>query len=285
VVPQFGLQGKILASVAEELGLNKTVQITYRAGDQPNNAFSLQVLNPGEVAATAGTSGVVYGVTDQVKYDPLSRVNTFLHVNHEPLHPRLGVLLCINGTGILNSWLKKNIAAGCSYEEMNALALSVNAGSDGLVVLPFGNGAERILKNKSSDCQIHGLNFNHHSQAHLIRAAHEGIAFAFKYGMDIMKESGISLNIIRAGYANMFLSPVFRQTLSTITGTEIQLFNTDGALGAARAAAVGAGIYQSYSQAFENFKQLETITPNPLDKAVLEQAYFKWKSILINKTK
>lgn len=285
VVPQFGMQGQILASVAEELGLNKTVQITYRAGDQPNNAFSLQVLNPGEVAATAGTSGVVYGVTDQVKYDPLSRVNTFLHVNHEPLHPRLGVLLCINGTGILNSWLKKNLATGCSYPKMNELALSVNTGSDGLVVLPFGNGAERVLQNKVSDCQIHGLNFNRHTQAHVIRAAHEGIAFAFKYGMDIMKESGISLNVIRAGYANMFLSPVFGQTLSTITGTEIQLFNTDGALGAARGAAVGVGIYQSFSQAFENFKQLETVTPNPLDKTVLEQAYFKWKSILINKTK
>lgn len=279
-VPQFGFQGQILGSVAEDLGLNKSVQITYRAGDQPNNAFSLQVLNPGEVAATAGTSGVVYGVTDQVKYDPLSRVNTFLHVNHEPLHPRLGVLLCINGTGILNSWLKKNIAVGCSYEEMNALASSVNAGSEGLLILPFGNGAERVLQNKDSDCRIHGLNFNNHTRAHVIRAAHEGIAFAFKYGMDIMNESGISLGVIRAGYANMFLSPVFRQTLSTITGTEIQLFNTDGALGAARGAAVGAGIYAGFGQAFENFKRVDTIQPHTAQQTRLDEAYQKWKTIL-----
>ena len=77
---------------AKELGLKEGTPITYRAGDQPNNALSLNVFNPGEIASTAGTSGVVYGVNGEVNYDPQSRVNTFAHVNHTIDQTRLGVL-------------------------------------------------------------------------------------------------------------------------------------------------------------------------------------------------
>ena len=276
LVPQFGHQGKVLNSVAGLLGLPQDVVISYRAGDQPNNAFSLNVLQPGEVAATAGTSGVVYGVTDQVKYDPLSRVNTFLHVNHTDNEPRLGVLLCINGTGILNSWLKNNVASGLNYYQMNDLAVSIPAGAEGLTILPFGNGAERMLLNDDTGCSLHNLQLNIHTKAHLIRAAHEGIAFAFKYGMNVMQESGFSYRIIRAGKANMFLSPVFRQTLSTITGAEIQLYNTDGSLGAARGAAVGCGIYSNFGEAFSTLKVLETIQPQYAGEGELAMAYSRW---------
>lgn len=282
LVPQFGLQGTVLKNIAEELGLPQGVIISYRAGDQPNNAFSLNVLHPGEVAATAGTSGVVYGVTDRIKYDPLSRVNTFLHVNHTEQNPRLGVLLCINGTGIMNSWLKHQVADGLSYDRMNELAQTVDAGSEGLLVVPFGNGAERMLLNEDIGCSVFNLQLNTHSRAHMIRAAHEGIAFAFKYGMMLMQESGISHKLIRAGMANMFLSPVFRQTLSTITGSEIQLYNTDGSLGAARAAAVGCGIYSNFSDAFSTLSVLETIYPEPANEAQLNSAYLKWLDTLNN---
>ena len=280
LVPQFGYQGTVKRDIAEELGLPTGVIISYRAGDQPNNAFSLNVLQPGEVAATAGTSGVVYGVTDQVKYDPLSRVNTFLHVNHTVNNPRLGVLLCINGTGILNSWLKNNVAAGLNYDEMNDLAGSIPAGAEGLSVLPFGNGAERILLNDDIGCSVHGLQFNLHARAHMIRAAQEGIAFAFNYGMNIMRETGFSPKIIRAGNANLFHSPVFRQTLATITGSEIQLFNTDGSLGAAHGAAVGFGIYKSFDEAFSNLKILETVYPEPLATDQLAEAFSRWLNAL-----
>ena len=280
IVPQFGIQGELLEDVASHLGLKAGIPITYRAGDQPNNAFSLNVLNPGEVAATAGTSGVVYGVSDQVKYDPQSRVNTFVHVNHTKEEQRLGVLLCINGTGILNSWMRNQVAGELTYEEINQLASTVAPGSNGVTILPFGNGAERMLGNKEPGCIIAGMSFNRNSKADLLRAAQEGIAFAFKYGMNIMKETGIDLKVIRAGKANLFLSPIFRDTLATITGVQIELYDTDGALGAARGAAVGAGFYASFKDAFVDLKVLETIEPDKKNAAQLQIAYDKWVNLL-----
>jgi xylulokinase len=274
----FSITGKILESAAKELDLPAGLPVSYRAGDQPNNALSLNVLNPGEVAATAGTSGVIYGVTESKKFDPGSRVNTFLHVNHKPVAPRLGVLLCINGTGILNSWLRKNAGHGMSYNEMNGLAESVVPGSDGLCILPFGNGAERVLGNLDSGAKISGLNFNTHTSAHLFRAAQEGIAFSFRYGLDIMKETGINPQIIRAGEANMFLSRIFRETLSGITGSVIHLYNTDGSIGAARGAGIGCGYYSSEEEAFAGLKTVGVTEPDMSASSALNDAYQKWLS-------
>jgi xylulokinase len=260
-VPSFSIQGKLKGSVAAELGLPEGIPVAYRAGDQPNNALSLNVLSPGEVAATAGTSGVIYGVTDQKKYDPRSRVNTFLHVNHKPGNTRLGVLLCINGTGILNSWIRRNAGNNISYEEMNSKAAGIGPGSEGLMILPFGNGSERMLLNRNIGARISGLNFNVHSSGHLFRAAQEGIAFSFRYGLDIMKQTGIKPGVLRAGMANMFLSPVFREAVSCITGVGIDLYNTDGSLGAARGAGIGCGFYKSEKEAFNGLKSVGSTEP------------------------
>ncbi len=277
ITETFGIQGEVASSIAAELGLKPGIPVSYRAGDQPNNALSLNVLNPGEIATTAGTSGVVYGVSGEVKYDPLSRVNTFAHVNHSAKENRLGVLLCINGTGILNSWLNKQVGnKAISYAEMDKMALSVPIGSDGLSILPFGNGAERVLSNKEIGSQIFGINFNIHNQAHLFRAAQEGIVFSFKYGMDIMQGIGIDAKVIRAGKANMFFSPVFRETLANVTGATIELYNTDGSVGAARGAGYGCGYYKSLQEAFEGLKKLETVEPNPSQTAAVNEAYSMW---------
>jgi xylulokinase len=278
--PSFSVSGLLLKPVAAELGLPEGIPVSYRAGDQPNNALSLNVLNPGEVAATAGTSGVIYGVTDKKKYDHLSRVNTFLHVNHSQSETRLGVLLCINGTGILNSWLRRNTGGNLSYNEMNSLAEKVVPGSNGLFILPFGNGAERMLGNKDTGAKISGLNFNTHTNAHLFRAAQEGIAFSFRYGLDIMKEVGIDPQVIRAGEANMFLSKVFRDVLSCITGTVIHLYNTDGSIGAARGAGIGCGYYKSEKEAFKGLTTLGVTEPDKSKSAAYEEAYAKWKNLL-----
>jgi xylulokinase len=280
IVPTFGEQGRLSAEAARELGLAPGTPVTYRAGDQPNNALSLNVLNPGEVAATAGTSGVVYGVSEEIRFDPASRVNTFAHVNHSGSNPRLGVLLCINGTGILNAWLRKNAASNLSYDEINQLAAIVPVGSEGLSVLPFGNGAERVLKNKDTGSVISGLNFNIHRQEHLLRAAQEGIVFSFRYGMDIMQNIGINPRVIRAGKANMFLSPVFRNTLADVTGATIELYNTDGSVGAARGAGVGSGFYAGFTEAFANLKKLETIEPDESIREETEAAYSNWLKVL-----
>lgn len=277
-VNSFSVQGRLMKSIADELGLPSGIPVSYRAGDQPNNALSLNVLEPGDVAATAGTSGVIYGITDQKKYDPQSRVNTFLHVNHSAEKQRLGVLLCINGTGILNSWLKRNSASGLSYDEMNRVAESVPPGSDGLTILPFGNGSERILMNRDTGCRILGLNFNRHSNPHLFRAAQEGIAFSFRYGLDIMRKTGINPLIIKAGRANMFLSGVFREALSCITRTPLHLYNTDGSTGAARGAGIGCGYYGSAGEAFMDLRTVGVTEPDREKISLYSEAYETWKS-------
>ena len=280
VVPTFGVAAQLSAQTAKELGLSTKTTVSYRAGDQPNNALSLNVLQPGEIATTAGTSGVVYGVSNEIKYDLQSRVNTFAHVNHSKADPRLGVLLCINGTGILNAWLKRMVGETVSYEEMNELASVAPIGSAGLSILPFGNGAERVLNNKNIGSVFSGINFNIHQKGHLLRAAQEGIVFSFKYGMDIMQNIGIAASVIRAGKANMFLSPIFRDTLAGISGATIELYNTDGSVGAARGAGVGSGFYKSFNEAFSNLKKLEVIEPDTTKTVQYEEAYANWKTEL-----
>jgi xylulokinase len=281
IVPTFSEQGRLSSAAAEELGLIPGIRIAYRAGDQPNNAFSLNVLNPGEIAATAGTSGVVYGVSDEVKYDPLSRVNTFAHVNHSPELNRLGVLLCINGTGIQYSWLKQNLSQReKNYPALNDLAMESPVGAEGVVMLPFGNGAERMLGNLNVGATIKNINFNIHNESHLVRAAQEGVAFSMQYGMEIMKEIGINPTVIRAGMANMFLSPVFRDTLAEISGATIELYDTDGSIGAANGAGIGSGTFGSFHEAFENLNKVMVVEPKGREKAQFDQAYGEWKKVL-----
>ncbi len=277
IKPTFSEQGRVTAAAAQELGLAEGIPVTYRAGDQPNNALSLNVFNPGEIASTAGTSGVVYGVLGDVNYDPQSRVNTFAHVNHTSEQTRLGVLLCINGTGILNSWMKRNVAPeGISYSEMNDLAAQAPIGSAGVSIMPFGNGAERMLGNKETGCSVHGVNFNVHGRQHLVRAAQEGIVFSFKYGIEIMEQMGMNVSRIHAGHANMFLSPVFRDTLAGVTGAVIELYDTDGSVGAAKGAGMGAGIYKDNNEAFATLEKLAVIEPARQNEYA--QAYELWKS-------
>lgn len=281
VKPTFGVQGCVSAAAAAELGLKEGTPITYRAGDQPNNALSLNVFNPGEIASTAGTSGVVYGVNGTIDYDPKSRVNTFAHVNHTAAEPRTGVLLCINGTGILNSWIKHNfVASGISYAQMNDMAAKAPIGCGGISILPFGNGAERVLENRETGCSIYGINFNNHSLANIVRAAQEGIVFSFRYGIEVMQQMGMSVTKIHAGNANMFLSPIFRNTLAGVSGATIELFDTDGAVGAAKGAGMGVGIYRNHDEAFASLKRLEVVTPDADNADAYAEAYARWKSLL-----
>ncbi len=286
VVSTFCVQAEVSRNAAQEAGLKEGTPISYRAGDQPNNALSLNVFNPGEIASTAGTSGVVYGVLGNVDYDPKSRVNTFAHVNYSDTQDRLGVLLCINGTGILNAWARRTVAPeGISYAAMNDLAADVPIGSDGLSVIPFGNGAERVLENRETGCSIHGINFNKHTKAHILRAAQEGIVFSFCYGMEIMNGMGMDITKIHAGNANMFLSKVFRDTLAGVSGATIELYETDGSVGAAKGAGMGCGFYKDHNEAFSSLAKLAEITPDECRRAEYQEAYARWKENLELKIK
>ena len=281
IVPTFSVQGQVTAHAAAELGLAEGTPVCYRAGDQPNNALSLNVFNPGEIASTAGTSGVVYGVNGEINYDPKSRVNTFAHVNHTNEHTRLGILLCINGTGILNSWIKRTVAPeGISYPAMNDLAAQAPIGSEGVSILPFGNGAERVLQNREIGSSIHGVNFLKHGKQHIVRAAQEGIVFSFQYGIEIMEQMGMDVKKIHAGHANMFLSPLFRETLAGVSGATIELFDTDGSVGAAKGAGIGAGIYKDNNEAFATLDRIEVIEPKEADRQAYRDAYGLWKQRL-----
>lgn len=280
IKPTFSNQGGLTAEAAALFGLKEGTPVTYRAGDQPNNALSLNVFEPGEVASTAGTSGVVYGINGTVDYDPRSRVNCFAHVNHTAEAPRIGVMTCISGTGILNSWVKRNICPDLTYPEMNEAAAQVPVGSEGVVVLPFGNGAERVLENSQIGCSFHGINFNIHNRNHIIRAEQEGIVFSFYYGMEIMQEMGMEIRTIHAGHANMFMSPIFRDTLASVSGATILLVDTDGAVGAAKGAGIGLGVYKDNREAFSSLKTLDEIHP-AADRTPYLEAYARWKETLL----
>lgn len=279
--PVFSTHGEVSREVAQELGLAPGVTIGYKAGDQPNNALSLNVLEPGEVAATAGTSGVIYGVSDELVYDPASRVNTFAHVNYLPEHIRTGILLCINGTGILYSWAKKILAGNFSYPEMNRLAAQAALGAGGLRVLPFGNGAERILHNRTIGAHIANIDLNRHSAAHILKAINEGIAFSFRYGLDIMRENHYHPSVIKAGHSNLFLSEVFQRDFVGATGVPVELYENDGSVGAALGAGLGTGYFRTPAEAFSNLKKIRTIEPESTGR--YDELYQEWKEILNHK--
>lgn len=281
ILPVFSNYGKIKADVAEELGLSSEAFVSYKAGDQPNNALSLNVFDAGEVAATAGTSGVIYAVTDQLVYDQESRVNSFAHVNHNENNPSLGVLLCINGTGIQNSWIKKVTARGHDYVKINQLASDIAIGSDGVTVLPFGNGAERMLNNRIVQAHIENIDFVRHDDAHLWRAAQEGIAYSFRYGLDILKKNGIEPKVIRAGHANLFLSPVFQQSFAGVTNVAVELYDNDGSVGAALGAGLGAQVFGSRVEAFAGLEKHGIIEPSHV--SLYDELYEKWKYSLNKK--
>jgi len=282
VIPEikdvFTPHGTIHAAIAEQLSLKEGISVAYKAGDQPNNALSLNVLDPGEVAATAGTSGVIYGVSDQLVYDQQSRINSFAHVNFTEAQKRIGVLLCINGTGILNSWIKNITGNKFSYSEMNEAAASIQPGSNGLQMLPFGNGAERMLENKLVQSHMHNIDFNVHKPAHLFRAAQEGIAFAFRYGLDIMRQNGMQPSVIRAGKANMFLSDVFTNCFVNATNVPVELHDCDGSVGAAKGAGIGVGFYKTAKEAFTNSTPLDLVEPT--QAKVYNELYEAWKELL-----
>ncbi|MFL5808897.1 MAG: xylulokinase [Flavisolibacter sp.] len=278
IKPLFSHHGYVKENVAARLSLTPGIPVSYKAGDQLNNAFSLNVLNPGEVAATAGTSGVIYGVSDQLNYDSQSRINSFAHVNHEQEKGRIGVLLCINGAGIFNRWIRNLIGSHLTYDSLNTGASHIAPGSDGLLMLPFGNGAERMLNNKIVGAHFHCLDFNKHTAEHLVRAAQEGISFAFRYGLDIMRENGMDPNIIRAGKANMFLSNVFTQSFVNTTGVPVELYPSDGSMGAALGAGVGINYFSTPSAAFANRKPLKLIEPT--NTLLYDSLYEDWKQLL-----
>lgn len=279
--PVFSVHGEVSGGVAQELGLTQGVTIGYKAGDQPNNAFSLNVLEPGEVAATAGTSGVIYGVSDELAYDDASRVNTFAHVNYLPEHIRTGILLCINGTGILYSWAKKILAGNFSYPEMNRLAAQAALGAEGLRVLPFGNGAERILHNRTIGAHVGNIDLNRHSAAHILKAINEGIAFSFRYGLDIMRENHYHPSVIKAGHSNLFLSEVFQRDFVGATGVPVELYENDGSVGAALGAGLGTGYFKTPAEAFSHLKKIRTVEPELTGR--YDELYQEWKEILNHK--
>lgn len=278
IVSNFTIQGLVTEKASTASGLPVGIPINYRAGDQPNNALSLNVFNHGEVAATGGTSGVVYAVTNNVQSKETSRINHFAHVNYTQKQPVLGKLLNINGAGIQYRWLKDNLGVN-SYDEMNKMASNISVGSNGLSLIPFGNGAERMFNNKTIGTHFCNLNLNKHTKAHLVRAALEGIAFSFAYGMQILKDDNTAINVIRAGNDNLFRSAIFSETVATLIGHEIEIYNTTGAIGAARA----AGVYKGDFTAFKNNSSANdhVKTYKPLkNKIPYVTAYEKWKNEL-----
>lgn len=283
IVPTFGVQGKLTDKGAAELGLKAGIPVSYRAGDQPNNAYSLNVLNPGEVAATAGTSGVIYGVTSENLFDIASRVNAFAHVNYSEEHPNKGVLLCINGTGIQYSWINHHLLdSRYTYEQMNRMASDVEIGSQGLSCFPFGNGAERSLENRQVQGHFSGINFNIHNKGHLIRAAQEGIAFSFRYGLEIMKQMGMEFSLVRAGDSNLFKSTVFQEAIVNSCNVDLEIYDTDGAQGAARGAGVGAAVFTSHKEALKGVKAKTSLHPHGATVKKYASAYERWKANLSN---
>ena len=275
----FSVQGKVTTKAAEQLGLIAGIPVTYRAGDQPNNALSLNVLNAGEIAATGGTSGVVYGVVDKPVFDIKSRVNSFAHVNYTVENQKVGVLLCINGAGIQNSWMKQIAGRNLTYSEMNELAQSVPIGSDKLLVLPFGNGAERVLENQNINAHISNLKFNIHTKAHLFRATLEGIAFSFVYGIEILKEIGLDVNVMRVGNDNLFQSKIFSETIATLANCKIEVAATTGAVGAAKASGVAIGIHKTVRDAVQEL-DIEAVFEPQSDNQPYVEAYKNWKRLL-----
>ena len=279
--PSFGDQGVVTEDLRRRFGFRQNCQVTYRAGDQPNNAYSLNVTEPGEVAATAGTSGVVYQVTDRRRFDTQQRINTFLHVNNAAGADRLGLLLCLNGTGSAYSWVRRLVSAGgelVDYATLNALAGQRLPAEDAPRFYPFGNGAERLLGNRTPGASLVGLDFARHAPGEIVAAVQDGIVAALAYGTEVITGLGSDVAVVRAGRANMFLSDRFCRAFAQLTGVPLELYDTDGAQGAARAAGVGAGVFSDHGAALAGLHVVGRFDPEEETPLALAYAdyYARW---------
>ena len=244
IVPSFGYQCCVDEKGANDTGLTPNTPINYRAGDQPNNALSLNVLTPGQIAATAGTSGVIYAVSSNILTSESERINNFIHVSNDD-NLIIGKLLCINGAGIQYSKLKNDLNIE-SYDEMNEMSNIPPVGSSNLIYLPFGNGSERMLNNKNIGSKLINFDQNVHEDSFVIRSTLEGIAFAFVYGMQILIKDGVKPVNIRAGNDNLFRSNVFGETIATLLNLNIEIYETTGAIGASRAVDLHLGDFDKF---------------------------------------
>ncbi len=238
--------GTLTAEAAAATGLRSGTPVVAGGGDQAANAVGVGAVEPGVVALSLGTSGVVFATTDRPLFEARGRVHAFCHAVPGRWH-MMSVMLSAAGS---LRWFRDAVAPGTEYDDLVAPAAEVPAGSEGLLFLPYLTGERSPYPDPLARGAFVGLTLAH-DRRHLTRAVLEGVAFGLRDGLDLMVEAGMPApSVIRASGGGTS-SPLWRQILADVLGAEIATVDTaeGAAYGAGLLAAVGAGWFPTVETA------------------------------------
>ena len=270
------ITGMVTAEVASMTGLRAGTPVVAGGGDQAANAVGVGVVAPGSMALSLGTSGVIFAATDQPLFEPQGRVHAFCHAMPRRWH-MMSVMLSAAGS---LRWFRDALAPGVEFGDLAASAGEVPAGSDGLFFLPYLSGERSPHPDPLARGAFVGLNLGH-DRRHMTRAVLEGVAFGLRDGLDLMMAAGMTPpDRIRASGGGT-ASPLWRQILADVLGTEIATVDTTegAAYGAGLLAAVGAGWFTSVDAATERIVRVRPVaTPGP-DAAVYAERHAIYREL------
>lgn len=277
ILNSFDLAGRITKPIAEKTGLKFGTPLVAGGADNACGAVGSGIIQEGRVMVSIGSSGVVLAQTDNPQADQGGRIHLFNHACPNSWY-MMGVML---SAGMSYEWLEKKLFNNSlDYPKLDQLAEEIEPGSEGLLFLPYLYG-ERTPHN---DANARGVYFGisgKHDQRHFTRSVLEGVTFALKDSLELIKDKGVKVKEIRAigGGAK---SSVWQQILADILGKEINLLNVEEgpAFGAALIAGVGVGVYGSFTEAVSGIVKVQkTIVPRIQNTEKYNQYYQLYKKL------
>jgi xylulokinase len=275
------ITGRVSKKAAQETGLVPDTPIVGGGGDQAAQAVGVGAVQPGILAVTLGTSGVVFAPTGEAFIDPEARVHAMCH----SLPPGegqgwhlMGVMLSAGGS---LRWLRDAFAADKDYTKLIGAVEEISPGSEGLLFLPYLTGERTPHPDPLARGAFTGLTLRH-NLAHLTRAVLEGVAFGLRENLDLLKDVGVkTIHQVRLSGGGA-RSPIWRQILADVLGVELATVETaEGAgYGAALLAGVGAGAWNTVQEACDQAIKINAhIAPIPVNMSQYEPYYQEYQSL------
>jgi xylulokinase len=267
--PQF--TGVVNSEAAAATGLKAGTPVAAGGGDQAAQAVGVGAVEPGVVALTVGTSGVVFATTPSALVEPEGRLHAFCHAVPGMWH-FMGVMLSAAGS---LQWYRDTLAPGKSFDDLLREAGPVPAGSEGLQFLPYLSGERTPHPDPLARAAWVGLTLRH-GRGHMTRALLEGVSFGLKDIFNLIQNAGLgAISQVRASGGGT-KGALWRQILASVLEAELVTVNTSegAAFGAALLAGVGAGAWASVPAACAVAVKITGSTPpDPAQVSAYRKAY------------
>lgn len=270
------VSGQISQLASAQTGLRAGTPVVGGAGDQAAQATGVGAVEPGKIALTLGTSGVVFAPTESALIEPHGRLHAFCHALPGRWH-FMGVMLSAAGS---LQWYRDTIAPEMSFDALVDEAARITPGSEGLLFLPYLTGERTPHPDPYARGAWVGLTVRH-ERAHMTRSILEGVAFGLKDCFELIRKAGqgdIDQVRVSGGGAK---SRLWKQILADVLGVELVTVNTTegAAFGAALLAGVGAGLYSSVPEACQQMIKITGSTFPSGEGEAYQEYYPRYRAL------